>query len=46
MCRQIYRASQNWSLEATRMTFLSGICGRFENFYFNLDIKLCSKGII
>ena len=30
-----YSASQNWSLEATRMTFLSGICGRFENFYFN-----------
>ena len=27
MHRQIYRASQIWSLEAIRMTFLSGICG-------------------
>ena len=31
-CVEIYTGILFWSLEATRMTFLRSICGRFENF--------------
>ena len=41
MYRQIYRASQNLSLETIKMPFMRG--GKFEKAYFDLDIKLCSK---
>ena len=43
MRRQIYTGILFWSLEATRMTFLRSICGRFENFQRNFKIKLMPK---